>query len=310
MEAVVTGGAGYIGGHLVDKLVELGYTVYVYDDFSSGNYVNPKALYSKVDLRKGEGLRFPKGSVVFHMAANPDVRTSMQDTYDHFSRDVTLTFNVLEAARKSDVSFFLFASSSTVYGEADKFPTPEDYPKRPISFYGLFKLLGEEMLEYYSRNYGIRGVSLRFANITGGRVSHGVVIDFVRKLMKNPNELEILGNGRQRKSYLYISDLIDSLLFLMEKSRANYDVFNVGNVDWITVEEIARIVEEEMGLRPKHVYKDTGDGRGWPGDVRFMLLDVSKIMSLGWKPRYTSEQAVRLAVRDVLKNLNYTRTVH
>jgi UDP-glucose 4-epimerase len=304
MEAVVTGGAGYIGGHLVDELISRGYRVIVYDDFSSGSYVNPKAFYSKVDLRNSEGLIFPRGSIVFHLAANPDVRTSMYNTREHFERDVVVTFNVLEAARRSDASFFLFASSSTVYGEADKLPTPEDYPKRPISFYGLFKLVGEEMVEFYSRNYGIRAVSLRFANITGGRVSHGVIIDFVRKLLRNREELEILGNGKQKKSYLYITDLIEAIFTLLEKFRGVYDAFNVGNLDWITVDEIARIVEEEMGLKPRHVYKDFGEGRGWAGDVRFMLLDISKIMNLGWRPRYGSAEAVRLAVRDVLRSLN------
>ena len=307
MEAVVTGGAGYIGGHLVDRLVELGYRVYVYDDFSSGSYVNERANYAKVDLRHAEGIRFPKGSVVFHLAANPDVRTSMYDTKEHFERDVVVTFNVLETARKSDVEKVIFASSSTVYGEAEKVPTPEDYPFRPISFYGLFKVVGEEMVDFYARNYGIKGVSLRFANVTGGRVSHGVVIDFVRKLMKNPKELEILGNGKQRKSYLYISDLIDSMLLLNERFNGVYDAFNVGNTDWITVDEIAKIVEEEMGLSPKHVYRDFGEGRGWAGDVRFMLLDITKISSLGWRPKYSSAEAVRLAVRDVLRNLGYVR---
>jgi Nucleoside-diphosphate-sugar epimerases len=211
---------------------------------------------------------------------------------------------VLEAARRSDASFFLFASSSTVYGEADKLPTPEDHPKRPISFYGLFKQVGEEMVEFYSRNYGIRAVSLRFANVTGGRVSHGVVVDFVRKLLRNKEELEILGNGKQRKSYLYIKDLIEAVFVLLEKFRGVYDAFNVGNLDWVTVDEIARIVEEEMGLKPRHVYKDFGEGRGWAGDVRFMLLDISKITNLGWRPRYGSAEAVRLAVRDVLRSLN------
>ncbi len=309
MEAVVTGGAGYIGGHLVDKLVELGYRVYVYDDFSSGNYVNERALYAKVDLRHAEGIRFPKGSTVFHLAANPDVRTSMYNTKEHFERDVLVTFNVLEIARKSDAEKVIFASSSTVYGEAERIPTPEDYPFRPISFYGLFKVMGEEMVEFYARNYGIKGVSLRFANITGGRVSHGVVIDFVRKLVKNPNELEILGNGKQRKSYLYITDLIDAMLLLNEKFNGVYDAFNVGNTDWITVDEIAKIIEEEMGLRPRHIYRDFGEGRGWAGDVRFMLLDISKILKLGWRPKYSSVEAVRLAVRDVLKNLGYERKV-
>jgi Nucleoside-diphosphate-sugar epimerases len=172
---------------------------------------------------------------------------------------------------------------------------------KPISNYGLFKLLGEEMTEYYSRTYGMRAVSLRLANITGGRVSHGVVVDFVRKLRRNPSELEILGNGKQRKSYLYVQDLIDAVLLLNQKFKGNYDAFNVGNDDWVTVEEIARIVEGVMGLTPKHIYVDDGSGRGWAGDVRFMLLDIQKLKGYGWRPSMGSAQVIERACKDLLE---------
>ncbi|MFP3232345.1 MAG: NAD-dependent epimerase/dehydratase family protein [Sulfolobaceae archaeon] len=302
MSYVITGGAGYIGSHLVDALTKLYNDIVVIDDFSNGNYVNKKAKYLKIDLRDSStsSLKIPAGSILYHLAANPDVRTSMINSYEHFSRDVIATFNVLEMARRNDVSLLVFASSSTVYGETDKIPTPENAELKPISNYGVFKLLGEHLLEYYSRVYGIKGISIRLANVTGGRVSHGVIKDFVEKLRKNPYKLEILGNGKQRKSYIYITDVIDAFLTLEKKFNALYDTFNVGNEDWITVDEIAKIVEEEMNLTPVHEYVDKGEGRGWVGDVRFMLLDISKIKQLGWKPNYSSAQAVRLAVRDLI----------
>jgi UDP-glucose 4-epimerase len=302
MSYVITGGAGYIGSHLVDALTKLYNDIVVIDDFSNGNYVNKKAKYLKIDLRDSStsSLKIPAGSILYHLAANPDVRTSMINSYEHFSRDVIATFNVLEMARRNDVSLLVFASSSTVYGETDKIPTPENAELEPISNYGVFKLLGEHLLEYYSRVYGIKGISIRLANVTGGRVTHGVIKDFVEKLRKNPYKLEILGNGKQRKSYIYITDVIDAFLTLEKKFNGLYDAFNVGNEDWIAVDEIAKIVEEEMNLTPVHEYVDKGEGRGWVGDVRFMLLDISKIKQLGWKPNYSSAQAVRLAVRDLI----------
>ncbi|EHP69252.1 MAG: NAD-dependent epimerase/dehydratase family protein [Metallosphaera yellowstonensis] len=300
MVSVVTGGAGYIGGHLVDRLVELGENVVSLDDFSSGSYVNKKAKIIRIDLRT-EIPSIEDCQTIYHLAANPDVRTSMQDIEEHFSRDVKVTLNTLEMARRSDCSTVFFFSSSTVYGEASRVPTPETEIMKPISNYGLFKLLGEEMTEYYSRTYGMRAVSLRLANITGGRVSHGVVVDFVRKLRRNPSELEILGNGKQRKSYLYVQDLIDAVLLLNQKFKGNYDAFNVGNDDWVTVEEIARIVEGVMGLTPKHIYVDDGSGRGWAGDVRFMLLDIQKLKGYGWRPSMGSAQVIERACKDLLE---------
>ncbi|AWR99323.1 NAD-dependent epimerase/dehydratase family protein [Metallosphaera hakonensis] len=303
---VVTGGAGYIGGHLVDRLVESGADVVVIDDLSYGKYVNSRAKFLKFDLRLGFPM-IEECDTVYHLAANPDVRTSMENVEEHFERDVKVTLNTLEMARRSDCSYFIFFSSSTVYGEA-KIPTSEREETNPISNYGLFKLMGEDMVKFYSLNYGISALSLRLANITGGRVSHGVVVDFVRKLMKDPNVLEILGNGKQRKSYLYIDELIAAVLLLREKFKGRYDFYNVGNRDWVTVEEIASIVEEEMGLKPVHKYLDNGDGRGWKGDVRLMLLDISKIEAVGWKPTLSSREVVRRATRDVLRLLGYAKT--
>ncbi|ABP94351.1 MULTISPECIES: NAD-dependent epimerase/dehydratase family protein [Metallosphaera] len=305
MVSVVTGGAGYIGGHLVDALLQQGNQVLVLDDLSSGNYINSMAKFQRIDLRS-QSPKLESCDTMYHLAANPDVRTSMENIEEHFERDVKATLNALESARKSDCKFFIFFSSSTVYGEA-KTPTPETAETNPISNYGLFKLMGEEMTRFYSQNYGITALSLRLANITGGRVSHGVVIDFIKKLMKDPTTLEILGNGKQRKSYLHVSDLIQAVLFLKDRHRRGYDYFNVGNEDWITVDEIASIVEEEMGLRPVHVYRDADNGRGWKGDVRLMLLDISKIKSLGWAPTLSSREVIRRATREALRLLGYEK---
>ena len=301
MVYIVTGGAGYIGGHLVDELVNKGEEVIVIDDFSNGSYINYHAKYIRKDLRADlKDLSIPKNSIIYHLAANPDVKTSMVNIREHFERDVLVTLNVLELARKFDAEKVIFASSSTVYGETDRIPTREDELLKPISNYGLFKLFGELMMEFYSRNYGIPTVSVRLANVTGGRVTHGVIKDFIEKLRRNPKKLEILGNGKQRKSYIYISDTISAFRVIERNTRSGYSVFNVGNEDWITVDEIARIIEEEMGVSPVHVYIDAGDGRGWIGDVRFMLLDISKLKQLGWKPNYSSAEVVRLAVRDII----------
>ncbi|AAY80136.1 NAD-dependent epimerase/dehydratase family protein [Sulfolobus acidocaldarius] len=301
---VITGGAGYIGGHLVDTLVNQNKEIIVIDNFTNGKYINNKALYLNLDLRGNNilGLKVPKESILYHLAANPDVRDSMTNTIDHFEMDVKATLNILEVARKNDVCLFIFASSSTVYGEPSKIPTPEEEQTNPISNYGIFKLLGEQLVNYYSRVYGIKSIIVRLANVIGGRVTHGVIKDFINKLRSDPNRLQILGNGKQRKSYIYITDVIDGFQVIEKSSIDQVSVYNLGNEDWISVDEIARIVEEELKLTPAHEYVDAGGGRGWPGDARYMLLDITKLKKLGWKPKYSSREAVRLAVRDYIEN--------
>ncbi|AAK40511.1 NAD-dependent epimerase/dehydratase family protein [Saccharolobus solfataricus] len=302
---IVTGGAGYIGGHLVDYLISKNLEVIVIDDLSYGKYRNEKAKFVMFDLRQNMGElveKLEKNPIIYHLAANPDVRTSMINVEEHFERDVKVTLNVMELARRVDAEKVIFTSSSTVYGETSKIPTPESEELKPISNYGLFKLLCENIVKYYAEQYGIKSISTRLANITGGRVSHGVVIDFIKKLKDNPNLLEILGNGKQRKSYLYIDDLIEAFVMLEKKVNRIYDVFNIGNNDSITVDEIAKIVIDEMKLSPRITYKNpTADGRGWPGDVRLMLLDISKISrEVGWSPKMSSREVIRQAVKDLL----------
>ncbi len=317
--AIVTGGAGFIGSYIVEELLSKGYEVTVIDNMSSGCRENlsqvindPHLEIIEADLKRLDEKwvkAFSNAEVVFHYAANPEVRVSSVNPRIHFNENLLSTFNVLEASRQGGVKYIVFASTSTVYGDAKKLPTPEDYfPLEPISVYGSVKLASEYLHITYSKLYGIRSLIIRYANVIGPRSRHGVIYDFILKLKKNPRELEILGDGTQRKSYIYITDAVEGTLFVFEKfmqSGKEYDIYNIGNSDWITVKEIADIVVKEMGLSSvKYVYKPmTSDGRGWPGDVKIMLLDISKAKSLGWEPRLSSGNAVRLTARALIREL-------
>jgi len=315
LKAVITGGAGFLGSHIVDALMRAGWEVSVIDNLSSGSlrnlmrWINSTGFsFIRGDLKERDGgwrSALQEADVVFHFAANPEVRISTTEPRIHFDENVMATFNVLEAAREEDINTFIFASSSTVYGDPELIPTPEDHPKRPISIYGASKLACEVLLETYHRLYGLRTLSLRYANIIGPRLTHGVIVDFIRKLKADPHELEILGDGTQKKSYLYVSDAVSAtlhLLNLMLDGVFSCEAFNVGNEDWVSVVEIADIVAEVMGLSDvKHKFKPmTPDGRGWPGDVKLMLLDISKLKATGWKPTMSSGEAVRRAAEELL----------
>lgn len=311
---IVTGGAGYIGSHLVDKLLSDSLPspsretaeVAILDDLSSSCHINRKAKLVKIDLRdnsKTRGLKLNRNPIIFHLACNPDVKSSMVDKLDHYSRDVTVTLNALELARRLDAESFVFTSSSTVYGDATTLPTPEEYPLKPISNYGLYKVMGEELVKYYANNYGIKSVIFRVANVVGGRTSHGVLRNFTNSLRKDKSRLEILGDGKQTKSYIYISDMLTALRKFGDRPQKGVSILNIGSEDNISLNEIAGIVERKMGASPKHIFPNNLDGRGWEGDVRRFLLDIKKITRLGWKPRYNSREAVALAVDDILTEM-------
>ncbi len=313
---LVTGGAGFIGSHLVDYLIDRGYFVRVIDNLSSGSidFIKKHLNHKNFEFVKGDLKDYnivekviKDIDIVFHYAANPEVRISVTEPLVHFRENLVVTFNLLEAARKAGcVEMFVFASSSTVYGDAEQIPTPETHPIKPISVYGASKAGCEALLSSYAHLYGFRGLSLRYANIVGPRLRHGVIYDFINKLRKTPERLEILGDGTQKKSYLYVSDAVDATMFLLDKIRGFYDVYNIGNEDWITVREIAEIVAKTMNLKPQFIYAGgTKDGRGWPGDVKFMLLSIEKIKELGWKPKYTSREAVELTTKTLIKELGY-----
>ncbi len=305
MAVLVTGGAGFIGSHVVDRLVDGGHDVIVVDNLSSGkkDYVNKQADFHPVDLVQDREklVDLLKGvEEVWHIAANPDVRIGAENPDAIYDNNILATYNLLEAMRKAGVGRIIFTSTSTVYGEAKVIPTPEDYPTIPISLYGASKLACEAMISSYCHTFEMQSWIYRFANVIGKRSNHGVIYDFIIKLRKNPNELEILGNGEQNKSYIYISDCVDAMFFGLKADEV-VNIINIGSEDQVKVKRIAEIVCEEMGLNP--VFRFTGGDRGWKGDVPVMLLSIEKLKSMGWKPKYNSEQAVRMAVRDLLAEI-------
>jgi UDP-glucose 4-epimerase len=286
MKAVVTGGAGFIGSHLTDELIKSGYETVVVDNLVSGLKENvPKeAKFVKKDITADDLSRDLKGAdAVFHFAADPDVRSSAENSAKSFNDNVVGTFRVLEACRKAGAKRFVFASTSTVYGETDVIPTPETHPCEPISNYGASKLACEAYISSYAHTYGIKSTVLRYANIFGDRSTHGVIFDFFQKLRKDPKELGILGNGKQEKSYLFVSDCVSGTLTPLRSQSEQYAAYNVGSREKKTVDELARLVCSEMKASPKYTY--AGGERGWAGDVRLMLLDVSKLEALGWSEK-------------------------
>jgi UDP-glucose 4-epimerase len=309
MKIVVTGGAGFIGSHVVDWLVNRGHEIIVLDNLSSGNeeFLEPYSgkagfKFHKRDLVLDDITRFFKGvEEVWHLAANPEVRIGVENTKIHLEQNIIATYKVLEAMRLNGVQRILFTSTSTVYGDAHTLPTPEEYPTIPISLYGASKLAGEALIASYSHTFDMHAWIYRFANIIGRRSSHGVIYDFIMKLRNDPTTLEILGDGNQTKSYIYVNDCIEAMVVgLNAQGTDKVHIFNIGSVDMISVKGIAGIVCEEMHIDPKPVFTFTGGKRGWKGDVPVMLLDASKLRKVGWKPRYNSEEAVKKATRDLL----------
>jgi UDP-glucose 4-epimerase len=317
LSAVVTGGAGFIGSYLTEELLNRKCQVTVVDNFSAGTMENIQRLVKNSCLKVvREDLKNPRKldkivkehDLIFHLAANPEVRVGQTVPKVHFEENVLVTFNLLEAVRRAvGEKTLIFTSTSTVYGEASMMPTPEDYgPLIPISTYGASKLASEALITSYVHTFNLKGLVLRLANVVGGKSNHGVISDFVKKISENSLELEILGDGTQEKSYLYITDLIEAMLHLTEnclESIGKTAIFNVGSEDRVTVKEIARVVAEEMRV-PKIRFKFTGGvdgGRGWKGDVKNMQLSIRKLLDRGWKPRYSSKEAVKLAAHELAR---------
>jgi UDP-glucose 4-epimerase len=312
-KVLVTGGLGFIGTTLVENLVRKGYDVTIFDNLSRSSTENIKKLLGegKVKLVRGDLLKNHdideiEGifDTVFHLAANPEVKK--RNPAIHFEENIHATYNLLEFMRKKNIKNIVFTSTSTVYGDASKIPTPEDYaPLMPISFYGASKLACENLITAYCYNHEFKATIFRLANIVGHRASLGVAIDFVKKLSVDPKKLEILGDGTQNKSYLHVEDCVDAMLLAAEKSNEKIGIFNLGSENQISVEDIAKIVSKELGLNDVEFYFTGGvdGGRGWKGDVKLMRLSIDKIKRLGWKPRYTSEEAIRKTVKD-LKELH------
>jgi UDP-glucose 4-epimerase len=313
MKILVTGGAGFVGSHIVDRLVTEGYKVRVIDNLSSGRFENLKQWLSEkcielipADLRDLDAaFRVVEDiEVVFHFAANPEVRVSVTDPETHFTNNVVATFNLLEAMRRRDVKEIIFASSSSIYGESGGYPVGEEAAVRPVSVYGASKAACESIIHAYAMLYNIRAVILRYANIVGPRLRHGVVWDFINKLLANPRRLEILGDGNQLRSYVYITDAVEATMMVWEKTHENYRVYNVASVDWITVDEVADTVIETLKLKNvEKVYKPVLHGIGWLGDVKRIVLKIDNIRELGFEPKMKSKQAVAKTVIELLNEI-------
>jgi UDP-glucose 4-epimerase len=308
MRILVTGGAGFIGSHLADKLLQLGHSVTVIDNLSQGtlNNLSTCMQYAAFRFIKGDVineldvLEASRGcDAVFHLAANPEVRIG--DAKIHFEQNVRSTFCILEAVVRNRVKHFVFTSSSTVYGEATTLPTPEDYALLgPISTYGTSKLASESLIGGYCHTYKIRGLVFRLANIVGSRAKQGVVVDFIKKLKADPMRLEVLGDGTQTKSYLLVDDSIEAMLQAFKRDEGLFQAYNVGSEDAIDVgRTVASIVAQEMKLEEVQIVFGGGadGGRGWFGDVKNMWLDISKLSKLGWRPRHNSRESIRKSVK-------------
>jgi len=302
---VVTGGAGFIGSHLVDTLVARGDRVVVIDSLAAGHeetiaghLKSGRARLVKADLLSDGWQDALKGADrVYHLAADPDVRQSAMTPDPTFRNNIVATYRVLEAMRVHAVPELVFTSTSTVYGNATVIPTPEYYaPFEPVSVYGASKLACEALISAYCHSFEMRSWQFRFANIIGSRSGHGVITDFVRKLRADPGELEILGDGKQTKSYLEVRECIRAVEFAIAHAHQPVNTFNIGSEDWIDVVAIADIVTDAMGLKNVN-YRFTGGELGWVGDVPKMQLSVERLKALGWRPELGSRESVRIAAQ-------------
>jgi len=309
---LITGGAGFIGSALAKALSKMENEIIVYDNLSTGTKSNissvldsAKFTFMQEDMLDLSSLTKAVGlcNVVFHLAANPEVRIGLTNTIIDYEQNVHATYNLLEAMRKSvRCKKLIFASTSTIYGEAQIVPTPENYaPLSPISLYGASKLACEALISGYSHMFNMSSTVVRLANVVGPESTHGVIYDFVNKLTSNPNYLEILGDGKQNKSYLYIDDSINAFIEAA-KIEKTFEIVNAGSGDNIDVTEIAQIVINELSSKQVDL-KYTGGikGRGWKGDVKEMLLDSSKLEDIGWSVRFSSREAVMLSARGMIR---------
>ena len=301
---LVTGGAGFIGSHLTERLLADGVDVTIVDNLSNGDAdrVPDDATFVEADLTEPGVLegRLDDVDLVFHLAASKHVDTDRP--HGQFDDNTRMTRNILESMADAGVTDIAYTSSSTVYGEAPR-PTPEDYaPLEPISAYGASKLADEGLLSARAHSHDLTVWNFRFANVVGPRLRGAVIPDFIEKLQDDPETLTILGDGRQEKSYLDVEDCLDAMLHVVEHTDDAMNTYNLGTRTTTSVDRIAAIVADEMGLEPEYEY--TGGDRGWTGDVPKMRLSIEKLSALGWEPTRSSDEAVRRATREILTELN------
>jgi UDP-glucose 4-epimerase len=310
MQVFITGAAGFIGSNLVDRLLARGDIVIGYDNFSTGTqrFFKQAATHQRFRLVEGDLLNMARlteaiagADLVFHLAANADVRFGLEHPKRDLEQNTIATFNVLEAMRANNIKSIAFSSTGSVYGEASVVPTPEDAPF-PIqtSLYGASKLAGESLIAAYAEGYNFRAYVFRFVSILGERYSHGHVFDFVSQLAKDPTTLHILGNGLQRKSYLYVGDCIDAMLTAIERSTSKFNLFNLGTEEYCEVNDSALWIAERLGVSPRFTY--SGGDRGWVGDNPFIFLDTARIQELGWRPTLGIREAVERTVDWLIAN--------
>lgn len=311
MKAFVTGGAGFIGSNLVDKLLNSGHEVLAYDNFSTGQhkFLDHAGRSNSFKLIEGDVLdlnrlthAMAEADFVFHLAANADVRFGFEHPRKDLEQNTIATFNVLEAMRLNGIRRIAFSSTGSIYGEPDIFPTPETAPF-PVqtSLYGASKLACEGLIQAYCEGLGFQGFIFRFVSILGERYTHGHIFDFYKQLLANPDELRILGDGHQRKSYLYIQDCLDAMLCAIERAQDKINLFNFGVNEYCELDDSIAWITEHLGLKPKRSYG--GGKRGWIGDSPFIFLDCGRIRSLGWAPK--------LSIRDsVIRTVDFLRQNH
>jgi UDP-glucose 4-epimerase len=300
MRVLVTGAAGFIGSNLVDRLLEAGYEVTGLDNFSTGlpeflDAANRSARFRfhRADLLDPESIRpaLEGAELVFHLAANADVRFGPEHPRKDLEQNTIATANLLEAMRSAGVRRIAFSSTGSVYGEAKVIPTPEDAPF-PVqtSLYGASKLAAEGLIEAYAEAFGFTAHIFRFVSILGERYKHGHVLDFYRQLRAHPDRLTVLGNGRQKKSYLYVQDCIDGMLAAVAAAHGRVNIFNLGTGEYCEVNDSVRWISEYLNVQPQITY--TGGDRGWVGDNPFIYLDCAKIRALGWAPKLSIREGV------------------
>ena len=292
---VVTGGAGFIGSHVVDALVELGARVRVIDDLSTGfrQFLNPAAEWCQASLLDYARVSavFSGADLVFHLAANADVRRGLEHPRKDVEQNLLATHNVLEAMREHGVSRIAFSSTGAVYGDSSVLPTPEDAPF-PVqtSLYGASKVAAEGLLSAYAYGYGFRASIFRFVSMLGPRYTHGHVFDFWRQLRRDPTRLTVLGDGKQQKSYLHVCDGVRAMLLGVARQQAPVSVLNIGHGEWLSVTESIAIICRQLGVTPALSF--TGGERGWVGDAPKILLDTTRLLALGWAPSVTLSAAI------------------
>lgn len=300
MNYFITGAAGFIGSNLVDRLLADGHAVVGYDNFSTGQeeFLASARRSGNFRLVRADVLDLPAlteamrgADFVFHLAANADVRFGTDHPRKDLEQNTIASFNVLEAMHTNGIRRIAFSSTGSVYGEARQFPTPED-ASFPIqtSLYGASKLAGEGLIAAYCEGFGFQGYIFRFVSILGERYTHGHVFDFYKQLLKHPDELRVLGDGHQKKSYLYIQDCIDAMLCVIEKAHDKVNIFNLGTDEYCEVNDSIGWICEHLKLNPRLTY--TGGERGWIGDNPFIFLETSKVRALGWKPKFTIREGI------------------